>query len=95
MSPTLLYKSLSVFSRHSSEGGNPRLFVFKDNGFPITTSGMGGGSVKLTHYPGMTINDFFQEICNAIYETLHKRVKKRECSLLMKETIMRTQNGHP
>jgi hypothetical protein len=30
----------SVFSRHSREGGNPGFFVFKENGFPITTSGM-------------------------------------------------------
>ena len=59
VSPMLLYICWSVFSRHSREGGNPELFVFKDNGFPITTS-------------GMTINAFFQEIlCRAIYETLH------------------------
>jgi hypothetical protein len=54
VSPALLY-ILEVFGRHSREGGNPGLFVFEDNGFPITTS-------------GMTTNGFFQDIlCKAIY----------------------------
>jgi hypothetical protein len=50
---------VEFFGRHSREGGNPRFFVFEDNGFPITTS-------------GMTTDGFFQEILwKAIYETLH------------------------
>jgi len=39
--------------------GNPGFFVIKDNGFPITTS-------------GMTINGFYLELlCKGIYVALH------------------------
>ncbi len=56
--PMLLHICLSVFSRHSREGGNP-FFDFKDNGFPITTS-------------GMTINRLLQDFfCKGIYDALH------------------------
>jgi hypothetical protein len=52
----------SPFSRHSREGGNPGFLSLKDNGFPITTS-------------GMTIISFFQEpICKAIYETVQQHI---------------------
>ena len=61
LSLTLLYICFEWFesSFPQSLSGNPGFLSLKDNGFPITTS-------------GMTLVSFFQQpICKAIYETGH------------------------